>query len=210
MAGTIQSLEEPSQVQAGNVAFAYRGRAFSHTCCCWDSSWVTVVGVSENQLVCMCVALPDWTNFAGWQCCTSTNWKRMKEIGVLPLPLSVSVFLNGMSWPGDSSVSPHLSALFSHLQLAPRCRTLQSTLWLTLVQPEFSHPKPCRSILKHYSICPLWSFFSFFFFHSCFWHHFLNAIFTELCSQIVFSAYDARRSLKWISALLLLCSACWW
>lgn len=29
---------------------------------------------------------------------------------------------------------------------------------LAVVQPEFSHPKPCSSILKHYSIYSLWSF----------------------------------------------------
>ena len=105
----------------------------------------------------------DWFLFPGWGSCPSINWKRMKEIGVSPLlGLSISC-LDRVSWPGDIFVPSHLSAIFWPLQPAPRCGTLQSTLWLMLVQPEISHPKPCRSILKHHSICPLWSFFSFFF-----------------------------------------------
>lgn len=162
MAGTTQPLEEPSKVQAlhtegepsptspAGETLHERSLLVFQKISCSVHAVLYLTGL---------ISLP-WVGMLYFN-----TLERDEKLSVLPLHgLSISIFLNGVSWPGDIFVSPHFSALFSHLQLAWGCGTLQNTLWLMLVQPEFSHPKPCRSILKHYSNCPRWSFFSFFFF----------------------------------------------
>lgn len=65
MAGTTQPLKEPGKVHIGNTAFGNRRRALSHTSFLLvRCQAVIVLSISENQLVFMCSALSDCTDFS--------------------------------------------------------------------------------------------------------------------------------------------------
>lgn len=126
---TITTLEEPSKVQAGKVALVYRRRVFSHTYC-WCG---TVVGTAENQPVCAALYLTGQTSLLYVGILYFYKLEKTERNRCFPSAQSLHWHLAKWGELIRSAFPSHLPVLFSHLQPAPRCRTLQSTLWLVSV-----------------------------------------------------------------------------